>query len=87
MIDVHTGVVLDGVLIQVNVQHSNHMDMKLEICMCCYTVKHLLYCHVPAKDPTNMYNLNADGPDYRPNVVPFLDGCKSVWCKPVGTVH
>jgi len=35
----------------------------------------------------SLYNLNVWGPDYRPNVVPFLDGCKSVWCKPVGTVH
>jgi len=54
LIDAHTGVLLDGVLIQVNVQHTNYMDMKLEICTCWFSVKHLLYCHASAKNPTNL---------------------------------
>lgn len=75
-----TGVVLDGVSIPVNVQHTIHMDMKLETCTCCFTVKQqcILSCLSQGSHKPGLYNLNVRGADYHHNVVQFLDPCDSV---------
>ena len=40
--------------ILVNLQHTNHMDMNLEVCTHCFTVKQLVYCHASAEDSPNL---------------------------------